>query len=304
MMMTDRALFTLTTLCLAAACGPTPGVGSGSSGSSGSTGNPSPTNPNPTNPNPNPTPDPDTTAGTTSGSTTGPDPTGGPGSCCEASEMPGCDDPAIVDCVCELEPQCCAFGWGAGCVSLAQNDCDAVCDDPGTSTGEPTTGSSSTGVPGADCDDVMQIEMMPDQAIYSGAWELGMSGLGEGQISVIGFGGNTDGSFIYEVDIPCNDTWYIWARYFDDGADDSYLAMLDGEPMPPAIFEGSCNGAGNGYDWARLNWRDQGDGPCVYIEDPWAPQWDAGLHQIEFSYRESPAMGRILLINDPDFVPM
>ncbi|MCR9159968.1 MAG: hypothetical protein ACE37F_32495 [Nannocystaceae bacterium] len=41
----------------------------------------------------------------------------------------------------------------------------------------------------------------------------------------------------------------------------------------------------------------------MYVEDPWTPTWEAGTHTIEFSYRESLAMGRILITNDPAFVP-
>jgi hypothetical protein len=31
--------------------------------------------------------------------------------------------------------------------------------------------------------------------------------------------------------------------------------------------------------------------------------WAAGVHEIEFSYRESTAIGRILLTNDENLVP-
>lgn len=305
MMMMERTRLALTTLCLAAACGPSaPGVGGGgSSGDSGSSGEPS--NTNPTNPT---LPDPDSTTTdpvpeTTTGPTTGPeDSTGTPegDGCCEVHGSPGCNEPAVVDCVCETEASCCAFEWDDACVDLAMNECDAVCEDPG-STGEPP--DTTTGV-GEMCEDVVVIEMAPSDATYTGAWELGMSMVGEGEISVLNQAMGFEGSFMYEPDIPCNDTWYIWTRYWESGNDDSYFATIDGEPMPEAIFEGDCTGGGQGYDWTQLNWRDQGDPSCTYVEDPWAPQWDAGLHQIEFSYRESLAMGRIVITNDPAYVPM
>lgn len=290
------------------ACGPeVPGIGSG--GSSGDSGTSSETGqPNPTNPNPNPTaPDPDSSTGaptpdTTTGPTTGPDTTTGePGSqgCCEPHDTPGCNEPAVVDCVCEAEPACCAFEWDEACVELAMSDCEATCEDPGT-TGEPP--DTTTGV-GAMCEEIVVMEMVPSEAIYSGAWELGMSMVGEGEISLLNQQLGFEGSFLYEPDIPCNDTWFIWTRYWESGADDSYFVTLDGQPMPQAIFEGDCTGGGQGYDWAALNYRDQGDDTCVYVEDPWAPQWDAGVHQIEFSFRESLAMGRIVITNDPAYVP-
>ncbi len=310
MMMTTRAWTVLTTLCLAA-CGPSaPEVGSGGSGDStgGSTGT-DPTNPNPTNPNPTTldtsatgdatTDTPSTTSGpnpttTLDGSTTDPP---GPGSCCEPSKTPGCDDPDVVDCVCAREAFCCAFEWDQNCADMAQDMCMASCDDPGTS------GSSDDGNMMGNCEDIVTFEMQPSEATHSGAWELGMSMIGEGEISVLNQGMGTDGSILYEPDIPCDDTWYIWVRYWESGNDDSYFATLDGMPMPEAIFEGDCGGGGQGYEWAALNWRDQGDGPCMYVEDPWAPNWTAGVHQIEFSYRESLAMGRILITNDQDLVP-
>jgi len=112
-----------------------------------------------------------------------------------------------------------------------------------------------------------------------------------------------EGSILYQPEIPCDDTWYIWARVLDQGSNDSYLATLDGQPMPSAIFEGDCTGQGNGYKWTALNWREMGANSCDYVEDPWAPTWAAGVHEIEFEYREAAAMGRILITNDPDLVP-
>ena len=139
----------------------------------------------------------------------------------------------------------------------------------------------------------------------SGAWTLGMSMLGEGEIATIVAPQNgTDGSILYTPDIPCDDTWYIWVRALDQGANDSYLAQLDGEPTPAAIFEGDCTQNGNAYKWAVLNWRDpNGGGSCMYVQDPWAPTWTAGAHEIEFQYREVQGMGRILITNDPNLVP-
>ena len=167
-------------------------------------------------------------------------------------------------------------------------------------TGEPGT---STGVNGA-CNDVVTFEIEPADATISGAWTLAMSMLGEGQIINLPNPMNAnDGSILYQPDIPCDDTWYIWARVLDQQANDSYLATLDGQPNPSAIFEGDCTQNGNGYKWTVLNWRDTNAASCDYVEDPWAPMWAAGVHDIEFQFREATAMGRILITNDPDLVP-
>ncbi len=179
---------------------------------------------------------------------------------------------------------------------------DPTTTDPttGSTTDDPTTGTT-TGDNSA-CDEIVEFEMMPDEATLSGGWGLAMSMMGEGQIVFIQ-NPNMGGSVLYEPELPCDDTWYIWARAFNNGQDDSYFATLDGEPEPPAIFEGDCQAGGNGYLWARLNWRDIDGDPCEYVEDPWAPTWEAGVHEIEFTFREAQAMGRILITNDPDFTP-
>ncbi len=228
--------------------------------------------------------------------------TGEIGICCEAHSSPGCNQSEVADCVCSIEAACCAFEWSEACVELALGrQCMASCDDPPGTTGD--TGST-TDVPGA-CAGIEMFEMLPSEATHTGAWELGMSMIGEGEISLIANpGAGVDGSVLFEPDVPCADTWYIWVRYYEQGQEDSYFVTVDGEPMPEAVFEGDCTGGGQGYDWAALNWRDPDAGPCEYLEDPWAPDWGPGLHQIEFSYRESQALGRILLTNDQDFVPM
>jgi hypothetical protein len=279
----------------------------GSTGAStGTSTNPDPTRPMTTTPDPSVgsgevTGDPDTTGSPT---TSGPDDTttGGSGGegCCEVHDTPGCNEEAVVDCVCAQEAFCCAFEWDQNCVDLAMADCMATCEDPGGSTtDEPGT---TTGEPMGACNEIITFEMQPSEASYSGGWMVGMSMLGEGEIAQYNmFGG---GSFIYEPDIPCDDTWYIWARARDSGSDDSYFATLDGEPVPEAIFEGDCTTGGDDYHWTVLNWRDQAAMACDYVENPWAPEWTAGVHQIEFSYREALAMGRILITNDDAFVPM
>ena len=173
----------------------------------------------------------------------------------------------------------------------------------GGSTSDGSTSDGSTGA-GAACKDIVTFELFPSDATLTGAWQLGMSMVGEGEISVLDqMAADLDGSILFEPDIPCDDTWHIWVRYWESGADDSYFATLDGEPMPAAVFEGDCTAAGQGYDWAQLNWRDEAADPCDYTEDPWTADWAAGTHAIEFSYRESLAMGRILLTNDPMLVP-
>ena len=130
-----------------------------------------------------------------------------------------------------------------------------------------------------------------------------LSELGEGEIAVYDESERLRGSVTHQVEIPCDDTFYLWVRYWEQGDADSYFVALDAEPEPPAIFEADCTPMGNGWGWSLLNWRDQNEPLCTYVEDPWAPQWEAGTHTIEFTYRESLGLGRVIVTNDPMFIP-
>jgi hypothetical protein len=293
-----------------AACGPVVTGGGTEGESEGSTGS-TDDSPNPTLPSTT-TSDPSAGSGDVTGHAeatslppldTGPDTDGGGDGCCEPHSSPGCNEPDVVNCVCKQEAFCCAFEWSESCVDMAVRACMATCEDPGTTTDEPTT----TGEPGGACTELLQIEMYPADATHTGGWGLVMSNWEPYEVS----GYNQmqgQGSILYEPDIPCDDTWYIWVRYWDQNSQDSYFATVDGEPVPPAIFEGDCTSndppGANPYAWRLLNWRDpQNGGPCQYVADPWAPEWTAGVHQLEFSYRESIAMGRIIITNDASFAP-
>lgn len=127
--------------------------------------------------------------------------------------------------------------------------------------------------------------------------------LGEGEILVLP-PGEFDGTVLWEPEIPCDDVWFVWVRYYEQGGDDSYYVTLDGEPQPAAVFEGDCGFGGDGWGWALLNWRDEAtQGACEYTEDPWTPDWSTGTHAIEVSYRESIAIARIVVTNDEAYVP-
>ncbi|MFT5432482.1 MAG: hypothetical protein ACI9OJ_003181, partial [Myxococcota bacterium] len=189
----------------------------------------------------------------------------------------------------------------AGCVP----DCgDNVCggDGCGGSCGV-CDGTCVGGLCSSQCSEVITFELQPSDASVTGNWGLGSSMLGEGPINLLDSTGGTQGNIRFKPNIPCADEWHVWVRYFQDGSNDSYFATLDGSPSPAAIFEGDCSNGGQGYGWAQLNWRDAQAAACDYIANPWVVQWKPGEHVIEFSFRESAAMGRILLTNDPNFVP-
>ena len=50
------------------------------------------------------------------------------GDCCVAKDTPGCEDPVIWDCVCDLDPVCCKTKWDEVCKISAQTWCGLVCD--------------------------------------------------------------------------------------------------------------------------------------------------------------------------------
>ena len=74
---------------------------------------------------------------------------------------------------------------------------------------------------------------------------------------------------------------------------------FDGGPMPVPIFEIACDQGPQQatYEWRELNWRDQADAGCVYVQDPWVQTWTAGQHNFTLGYRESYALTKIWLTN-------
>jgi hypothetical protein len=250
---------------------------------------------------------PTTTAGTTASTgtstgTTGGDPCagetcGGAGVC---MVLP--DGGAWCDCDPGYDndgPLTCVPDGSDSATATTTTGVSAESGSSGADTGD--TGESSSGGSSA-CTELLQIPMSAEEATLSGSWMLTMSMLGEGMIASLPMGG-TDGSVLWQPDIPCDDTWHVWVRYIDFGGADSYYATLDGMPEPPAVFEGGCDQGGDGWLWNDLNWRDEADPPCTYLMDPWTADWTAGVHDIEFSYRESTAIARIIVTNDPDFMP-
>lgn len=172
----------------------------------------------------------------------------------------------------------------------------------GGTTGAETSGGT-TGSAGGACTGTETIRLGVPDATLSGDWETANSAVGEGTIASYDGGMSGEGSVRWEVPIPCEDEWHIWVRFFDDGTEDSFFVQLDGAPEPPVVFEGDCQGFGNSWDWAQLNWRDPAADTCEYVESPWVPMWDAGPHVVEFTHREADFLGRIIVTNDPNFEP-
>lgn len=74
-------------------------------------------------------------------------------SCCSPHGGAGCDEPSVADCVCGVEPECCAFEWSQGCVDIAEGQCGGCDPGPGSTTRGDT--GTDTG-PGEVCCDPLR----------------------------------------------------------------------------------------------------------------------------------------------------
>ena len=68
--------------------------------------------------------------------------TAGPHACC-VEGAPGCEDPAISECACALDPYCCDTAWDDVCIIIATIYCNAECPDLPV-CGSPTAGGCTT----------------------------------------------------------------------------------------------------------------------------------------------------------------
>lgn len=184
-------------------------------------------------------------------------------------------------------------------VSTSTDESSSSAGDSSSSGGE----SSSTG--GNACAGPTKISIPTTMAELSGDWAVVMSMFGEGMILKVPNANTHDGEAVFHVDIPCDDTWTIWARMLNYQNLDSSFVQLDGQPNPAAINAIDCNpGSPNQVTWAwrKLNRRDPND-ECMFLEDPWTADWQTGPHAITFTYRDADSLGRVFLTNDPNYMP-
>ena len=175
-------------------------------------------------------------------------------------------------------------------------DTDTSGDGDGDTNGD-GDGDTDTGGTGA-CvsDEFLEIAAVDADEILG--WTPSMSMLGEGII--LAYDEDAAEDYVhFDIDIPCDDNWHIWVRGVDQNNMDSYFVAVDTFPNPPGIMELDCTGdPGQAtYVWRELNYRDADNGPCEAVQDPWVLPWDAGVHTLEFSYRESLGLSRLYLSN-------
>lgn len=127
--------------------------------------------------------------------------------------------------------------------------------------------------------------------------------LGEGQIAVIDpSGSEPTGTITFTVNLECGGPWYTWVRAYDNDTFDSFYAQIDGQPATPGIFEADCSSGGSTWRWSLLSYRTERQQICETTEELWTMNGN-DVHALQFSFRESEALARILLTQDPFFTP-
>ncbi len=99
-----------------------------------------------------------------------------------------------------------------------------------------------------------------------------------------GSSGNPSGTATFGVNLPVNDTWYVWVRLYGVNANaNSWFESVDG--AAPQAMQPPQNGT---WEWVAARSYDL----------------TAGLHSFELGGHEAQARAdRILITNDPGFVP-
>jgi hypothetical protein len=118
-------------------------------------------------------------------------------------------------------------------------------------------------------------------------------------------GGNTgDNPITVALDIPCDDTWHIFVRGWDEDNSDSFYAQLDGVPADETdwIFDFDCTAQSNGWTWQHLNERLNGNCDTSAGND-YDPVLVTGVHQLNLFDREDADMSRLWITNDPAGTP-
>jgi hypothetical protein len=134
----------------------------------------------------------DSTAGDTPGEENAtcppPNPCGNPklADCFTASRVPGCSDSECCNTVCSIDPVCCATGWDADCVALANTNCLAA-NPPVVTLSEIRSDQT-----GADNDEYFELY---------GAANTNLTGV---TYVVIGDGGPLQGSGVVEMALSLN----------------------------------------------------------------------------------------------------
>jgi hypothetical protein len=200
----------------------------------------------------------------------------------------------------EADPSDDASESGSGEESGSTSSTSSDTTDTTTDT---TTETTDTG--DDSCQSPISIELLAQDYAAIDGWELTNSDFEPNQVLYMPEWLD-QGTARFDIDIPCADTWHVWVRGLEQYDSDSYFIRVDGIPGPEqAIFELDCTDWPQNitYEWKQLNYRAANAGNCVYMFDPWLQTWDAGVHGIEFGYRESWAISRLWITNTQQSPP-
>lgn len=171
------------------------------------------------------------------------------------------------------------------------------------------TTAATTGDPGDDCGaaHVQLLELVADAEIqFPMVSKSSQTGEGEIATSAIVELGTVD----FTVELDCTAAYTIWARVFDaiPGSQfndpDAFYAHVDDAEEVPWIYGCDTPGLDPGWSWQRI----RSTQTCDAAND-WTPKLAAGTHHIVLRNREGAAqdnqaaVARILVTNDPDYVP-
>ena len=95
----------------------------------------------------------------------------GEGDCCVDNNSPGCEDPAVQSCVCDVDAFCCDNEWDDVCASVAKNECGLQCEggDDDCCTAHDAAGCADAAIQGCVCADDPWCCGMDDEGI--GTWD-------------------------------------------------------------------------------------------------------------------------------------
>jgi hypothetical protein len=122
------------------------------------------------------------------------------------------------------------------------------------------------------------VQVTAGSSAFNGEWIDTPAGLGQGSTN------DPLGTATHGVYIPETGTWFLWVRmYAHDGSTNSWFESIDGASRATITTN----------DFGQWSWVE---GRTYDL--------DAGLHSVELGGREAETRAdRVLLTNDPDFVP-
>jgi hypothetical protein len=247
---------------------------------SSSTGDPSPTTGGPTTSGPTSEPDPTTEPVDPGTSSTGPAVTTGPGDTTDGTTTTGAPDTTTTG------------------------------PDESSSSSE-STGPPDTTMAVDPCDGLFVKEIaLVEDAVVVAPMEKFMSDMEEALVAISTVA--EAGTVTFTIDLECDGVYSLWGRALDleKGAHpndpDSFYVQVDGGPESTWVYGCQTEDLVENYNWLRVRaWGNN----CMNPVDV-TPTLTAGSHTFRFRNREAgnqnevAALSRIVLTNDPAYVPM